>query len=109
MRLKAKERIMKEKEAESDLKEKQKKKKYLQTLQKEGIVRQSSECKTNNELGKFRDLVAYLSQNGDIYNESDYRIVYVNEFSGNPRLSKCSSKSKNIFCYSARAAFSGST
>lgn len=40
MRLKAKERIMKEKEAESDLKEKTKKKKYLQTLQKEGIVRQ---------------------------------------------------------------------
>lgn len=31
---------MKDKEAESDLKEKQKKKKYLQTLQKEGIVRQ---------------------------------------------------------------------
>lgn len=85
MRLKAKERIMKEKEAESDLKEKQKKKKYLQTLQKEGIVRQSSECKTNNELGKFRDLVAYLRQNSDIYNESDYRIVYVNELSGNPR------------------------
>ena len=100
---------MKDKEAESDLKEKQKKKKYLQTLQKEGIVRQNSECKTKNEPGKFRDLVAYLRQNSDIYNESDYRIVYVNEFSGNPRLSKCSSKSKNIFYYSARAAFSGST
>ena len=49
----------------------------------EGIVRQNSECKSNNELGKFWDLVAYLRQNGDIYNESDYRIVYVNEFSCN--------------------------
>ena len=49
----------------------------------EGIVRQNSECKSNNELGKFWDLVAYLRQNGDIYNEGDYRIVYVNEFSCN--------------------------
>ena len=49
----------------------------------EGIVRQNSECKSNNELGKFWDLVAYLRQNGDIYNEGDYRIVYTTKFACN--------------------------
>ncbi len=49
----------------------------------DGIVRQNGECKSNNELGKFWDLVSYLRQNGDIHNEADYRIVYVNEFSCN--------------------------
>lgn len=49
----------------------------------DGIVRQNGECKSNNELGKFWELVAYLRQNGDIHNECDYRIVYVNEFNCN--------------------------
>lgn len=49
----------------------------------EGIVRQNSECKSNNELGKFWDLVAYLRQNGDVHNEADYRIVYTTKFACN--------------------------
>ena len=49
----------------------------------DGIVRQNSEVKSNNELGKFWDLVAYLRQNGDIYDESDYRITYTNKLSIN--------------------------
>lgn len=52
-------------------------------ITKEGIIRQNSECKSNNELGKFWDLVAYLRQNGDVHNEADYRIVYTNKFSCN--------------------------
>ena len=49
----------------------------------EGIIRQNSECKSNNELGKFWDLVAYLRQNGDIFDEGDYRIAYVTKFAVN--------------------------
>ena len=49
----------------------------------EGIVRQNSECKSNNELGKFWNLVSYLRQNGDVHNEADYRIVYTNKFACN--------------------------
>ena len=49
----------------------------------DGIQRQNSECKSNNELGKFWDLVAYLRQNGDIHNGADYRIVYTTRLSCN--------------------------
>lgn len=44
---------MKDKEAESDLKEKTKKRKIFTNTAKGSIVRQNSECKTNNEPGKF--------------------------------------------------------
>ena len=53
------------------------------TITLEGIIRQNSECKSNNELGKFWDLVAYLRQNGDVHNEADYRIVYTTKFACN--------------------------
>lgn len=41
-----------------------------------GIVRQNEECKSNNELAQFWTVVSYLQQNGEIYNEGDYRIVF---------------------------------
>ncbi|MBU3853611.1 MAG: DNA primase [Candidatus Paraprevotella stercoravium] len=40
----------------------------------EGIKRQNAECKSNNELAQFWNVVAYLQQNGEIFNEGDYRI-----------------------------------
>lgn len=41
----------------------------------EGILRQNAECKSNNELAQFWTVVSYLQQNGEIFNEGDYRII----------------------------------
>lgn len=46
----------------------------------DGILRQNAECKSNNELANFWNMVSYLQQDGEIFYESDYRIDYVNEF-----------------------------
>ncbi len=45
-----------------------------------GIKNQNAECKSNNELANFWNVVQYLHQNGDIYIDSDYRIKYQTNF-----------------------------
>lgn len=40
----------------------------------DGIVRQNKDCKSNNELANFWNVVSYLLQDGEIYNRSDYRL-----------------------------------
>lgn len=49
----------------------------------DGIIRQNQECKSNNELANFWNVVSYLLQDGEIFNESDYRIEYVKKFKSN--------------------------
>ena len=49
----------------------------------EGIVRQNAECKSNNELANFWNVVSFLQQDGEIFIEGDYRIEYVNKFKSN--------------------------
>jgi len=45
-----------------------------------GIIRQNNECKSNNELANFWNMVSYLVQDGEVYCDSDYRISYVSKF-----------------------------
>ena len=47
-----------------------------------GIRKQNAECKSNNELANFWNVVNFLHQNGDIYIDGDYRIVYQTHFKG---------------------------
>lgn len=49
----------------------------------EGIRRQNAECKSNNELAQFWNVVSYLQQNGEIFNEGDYRINFRNSLKTN--------------------------
>lgn len=49
----------------------------------EGIIRQNNECKSNNELANFWNVVAYLLQDGEIFNGADYRICYLKKFKSN--------------------------
>lgn len=49
----------------------------------DGIIRQNAECKSNNELANFWNVVSYLQQDGEIFIEGDYRIEYVNKFKSN--------------------------
>ncbi|MBO5181849.1 MAG: DNA primase [Paraprevotella sp.] len=51
--------------------------KDLFRIVKDGILRQNKECKTNNELAQFWNVVSFLHQEGIIYNEADYVIKYV--------------------------------
>ena len=46
----------------------------------DGIIRQNAECKSNNELANFWNVVSYLQQDGEIFIEGDYRIEYLNRF-----------------------------
>ena len=46
----------------------------------DGILRQNAECKSNNELANFWNVVSYLQQDGEIFIEGDYRIEYLNRF-----------------------------
>ena len=46
----------------------------------DGILRQNAECKSNNELANFWNVVSYLQQDGEIFIEGDYRIDYLNKF-----------------------------
>lgn len=47
-----------------------------------GILNQNGVCKSNNELAAFWQTVDYLHQNGEIFNEADYRIKYETSFKG---------------------------
>ena len=47
-----------------------------------GIRKQNAECKSNNELANFWNVVNFLHLNGDIYIEGDYRIMYQTNFLG---------------------------
>lgn len=49
----------------------------------EGIIRQNRECKSNNELANFWNVLSYLQQDGEIFIESDYRIDYMKKFKSN--------------------------
>lgn len=42
----------------------------------DGIIRQNKECKSNNELANFWNVVSFLQQDGEIFMDSDYRIKY---------------------------------
>lgn len=42
-----------------------------------GIIRQNRECKSNNELANFWNVVSYLQQDGEIFLEADFRIDYL--------------------------------
>ena len=46
----------------------------------DGILRQNAECKSNNELANFWNVVSYLQQDGEIFIEGDYRIEYLSRF-----------------------------
>lgn len=52
---------------------------YLELLNicVDGIIRQNRECKSNNELANFWNVVSYLQQDGEIFLESDFRIDYL--------------------------------
>lgn len=47
-----------------------------------GILRQNKECRSTNELATFWNVVDFLHQNGDIFIEADYRIIYETRFKG---------------------------
>ena len=49
----------------------------------EGIVRQNKECKSNNELANFWNVVSYLQQDGEIFNEGDYKVKLHTRFKSN--------------------------
>lgn len=57
--------------------------KDLINLFTEGIIRQNKECKSNNELANFWNVVAYLQQEGEIFIDSDYRIDHLMELKTN--------------------------
>ena len=48
-----------------------------------GIIRQNKECKSNNELANFWNVVSYLQQDGEIFLESDFRIDYLDRLKTN--------------------------
>ena len=48
-----------------------------------GIIRQNKECKSNNELTNFWNVVSYLQQDGEIFLESDFRIDYLDRLKTN--------------------------
>lgn len=46
----------------------------------EGIKRQNSECRQNNELASFWNMVQFLVSDGELIEGGDYRILHVNRF-----------------------------
>ena len=42
----------------------------------EGIKRQNKECKSNNEIASFWNVIAYLQQEGQLVMDSDFKIMY---------------------------------
>ena len=42
-----------------------------------GILRQNAECKSNNEIAGFWNVVAFLQQEGNLIIDSDYKICYL--------------------------------
>lgn len=81
----------------------------------EGIVKQNSECKSNNELSNFWNVFNYLSTSGEIFMDSDYRIVSVDKlltnrvnWEGNEyRKFLCVSKSRIFMLYKKYARQTG--
>ena len=49
----------------------------------DGIRRQNSECAASNEMGIFWDMFEYMSEQGMIYKEGDYKIKYMDEIKTN--------------------------
>lgn len=49
----------------------------------DGIIRQNWECKSNNELANFWNVVSYLQQDGEIFLEADFRIDYLSNLKTN--------------------------
>lgn len=49
----------------------------------DGIIRQNRECKSNNELANFWNVVSYLQQDGEVFLEADFRIDYLSNFKTN--------------------------
>lgn len=45
-----------------------------------GIIRQNSECRQNNELAAFWNMVQFLASDGEIIEDGDFRIQYVRRF-----------------------------
>ena len=45
----------------------------------EGIKRQNKECKSNNEIAAFWNVIAYLQQEGQLIMDSDFKIEYVSQ------------------------------
>lgn len=56
--------------------------KRLLTVCTKACIRQASECRSNNELANFWQVVDFLHQNGEIFIDADYRIRYENSFKG---------------------------
>lgn len=52
------------------------------SLCSKGILRQNGECRASNEMAGFWNTVDFMHQNGDIFNEADYRIRHEVEFKG---------------------------
>ncbi len=48
-----------------------------------GILRQNRECKSNNELANFWNVVSYLQQDGEIFLDSDFRIDHLDRLKTN--------------------------
>lgn len=49
----------------------------------DGIIRQNRECKSNNELANFWNVVSYLQQDGEVFLEADFRIDYLSNLKTN--------------------------
>lgn len=52
--------------------------KEIVALAAEGLVRQSNETKRSNELSTFWSIMEYLVQDGQIFNEADFRVEHLN-------------------------------
>jgi hypothetical protein len=53
--------------------------KELLDISIEGIKRQNKECKSNNEIAAFWNVIAYLQQEGQLIMDSDFKIEYVSQ------------------------------
>ena len=51
--------------------------KQMMAISVQGITRQNSECKQNNELAAFWNMVQFLASDGEIMESGDYRIDYL--------------------------------
>jgi hypothetical protein len=49
----------------------------------DGINRQNQECAASNELGSFWDMFEYMRSEGMIFNESDYKLKYLDNIKTN--------------------------
>lgn len=56
---------------------------YLFHIFVEGIKTQNAECKSNNELAAFWNMVQYLAAEGEIMEDGDFRIEYIRHLKTN--------------------------